>query len=493
MYLPAEVVLSALRSFTQAELHCSKKEPIAGVRLDGSPTTAGYAYLLRGSQAQDPNDPRTLICMGAPACPPARYILVDESADLLRVMSELQELYTQFPSLETRLARAAAEEGYDSLLQQAAAILGNSVTLMDNNNRVRSAVSLDNRRQPSAENAFHTLRLLRQNGDLDYVASLTEPTECRFSYFSASCIITNLFLNGKRVGRLVVVCHVTPPNAKARFVCSILADYLQRKIARDEAFGYIRADDPLYSMFYELFSGQRLAKELITDRLNALPGWQGGAFRVLAIPLRDDVVSFTYYSEELSKQFDAYSVLMNETLLCCLHTPDERSAWLLEPQLDSFLAVCEQAGGLSNVFTRIEELRERAQQATTALRFSAGERLSIYAKKMLPHILTYFPREQRHLLVHPALYRLRNFDEQHGTAYLDTLRVYLESERSLAGTAQRLYIHRNTLLYRLEKLRELVSLDLDDPALRLHLLFSFCLMADSRRRDSARNEAEAAP
>ena len=85
-------------------------------------------------------------------------------------------------------------------------------------------------------------------------------------------------------------------------------------------------------------------------------------------------------------------------------------------------------------------------------------------------------QEELRMLVHPALPQLREHDAETGSELYDTLRAYLENERSLVKTAAALCIHRNTLLYRLEKLRQLVELDLEDPELRLHLEISFRLM-----------------
>jgi hypothetical protein len=51
------------------------------------------------------------------------------------------------------------------------------------------------------------------------------------------------------------------------------------------------------------------------------------------------------------------------------------------------------------------------------------------------------------------------YDEQYETELLQTLETFLEADGNVAGTAQRLFTHRHTIYYRLERVRELTGLD----------------------------------
>src|SRR3984957_11805875 len=51
------------------------------------------------------------------------------------------------------------------------------------------------------------------------------------------------------------------------------------------------------------------------------------------------------------------------------------------------------------------------------------------------------------------------YDEQYETDLLQTLGTFLEADGNVAGTAQRLFTHRHTVYYRLERVRELTGLD----------------------------------
>jgi DNA-binding PucR family transcriptional regulator len=65
------------------------------------------------------------------------------------------------------------------------------------------------------------------------------------------------------------------------------------------------------------------------------------------------------------------------------------------------------------------------------------------------------------------LVRLREIDDTRGTAHLASLAAWLDHPGEPARAAAALHVHPNTLRYRLQRLREAVDLELDDPSVRL--------------------------
>ncbi|HAM15184.1 MAG TPA: hypothetical protein DCP91_04880 [Eggerthellaceae bacterium] len=67
---------------------------------------------------------------------------------------------------------------------------------------------------------------------------------------------------------------------------------------------------------------------------------------------------------------------------------------------------------------------------------------------------------------------LRDFDASHGTEYAKSLYTFLLHERNYVTSSASLYLHRNTLRNRIEKINEMLDVDLDDPIVRLRLIVS---------------------
>ncbi|WP_339185800.1 PucR family transcriptional regulator ligand-binding domain-containing protein [Brevibacillus sp. FSL K6-6036] len=69
--------------------------------------------------------------------------------------------------------------------------------------------------------------------------------------------------------------------------------------------------------------------------------------------------------------------------------------------------------------------------------------------------------------------KLHAHDKEHGSDFLRTLYHFLESSGNLIETSNRLYIHRNSVKYRLQRIREIIPIDLSCP--RQRFVYHLCL------------------
>lgn len=74
-----------------------------------------------------------------------------------------------------------------------------------------------------------------------------------------------------------------------------------------------------------------------------------------------------------------------------------------------------------------------------------------------------------------VLGKLIDYDKENNTNLLQTLREYLLNNCNLLKTSQVMFIHRNTLIYRLNKIKNILMIDLDSPYVRLDLLNSIVI------------------
>lgn len=68
-----------------------------------------------------------------------------------------------------------------------------------------------------------------------------------------------------------------------------------------------------------------------------------------------------------------------------------------------------------------------------------------------------------------GLDRLRKHDADSQVSYIETLKIYLECNMSIAQTAKKLILHRSSLIDRLSRIRQILGADLSDADTRLLL------------------------
>ncbi len=122
------------------------------------------------------------------------------------------------------------------------------------------------------------------------------------------------------------------------------------------------------------------------------------------------------------------------------------------------------------------------QQASLALQVGRRINPSLWIHHFNQDIALRYIMEQStkklpaYMICHEKLIALKNADAGSHTQLYRTLRCYLENHQSVTRTAEALFIHRSTLLYRLEKIRDFMKSDFSKPDELLYLLLSFHLL-----------------
>lgn len=183
---------------------------------------------------------------------------------------------------------------------------------------------------------------------------------------------------------------------------------------------------------------------------------------------------------EFERSFpDTKTLLYNGEIIILINK--KNMSELSKKELKELNKICSEHGifaGMSNCFKDILELYEFFKQALRAIELGIGERnkpsLYIYNEYYTQHVTNIFlQKESPDTFCHPKLRLLFSYDKSHETHLAETLYMYLVNERNYTLAAEAMYIHRNTMIYRIKKIKEIADIHYEDYKERQYLILSY--------------------
>lgn len=281
------------------------------------------------------------------------------------------------------------------------------------------------------------------------------------------------------VGTLHMRARAEPPASILRLTTTMIASEVERIRAPERASETAAADFLRAVLARELVDRDELvgaARELSLDLGNgasmivararpqspAEEGWRG---RVRAVAERGARAACARSIAALSER-DGISAA--EVILLVPGADEQvgaRAAEAVARELQAALSGFTFALGRSRVATDPADLPRAASEAMLAANVAEGaddERPLAFeetgAYRLLLSTMSENPGEL-HRFYAETVEPLVAYDEQYETDLLQTLGTFLELDGNVARTAQRLFTHRHTIYYRLERVRELTGLD----------------------------------
>lgn len=124
--------------------------------------------------------------------------------------------------------------------------------------------------------------------------------------------------------------------------------------------------------------------------------------------------------------------------------------------------------GISNAFSQVTDARAHYAQACAAIQYGSTytkilEDTGVYRYcEYVPMEMLDICNDHMNLICycHPAIWVLYQHDQEHGSELVETLYAYMQNCFNTARTAALLSLHKNTLLYRLGRIKEITGNDL---------------------------------
>lgn len=129
--------------------------------------------------------------------------------------------------------------------------------------------------------------------------------------------------------------------------------------------------------------------------------------------------------------------------------------------------------GVGNYYQEVEKLQDAYDEAKTALKvaevINRDSNVIFFGDLGVYKLLYNLNSKEINSFLQDTILPLLKYDEQHNTEFVETLQQYFLCNGNLKKMADNLYLHYNSVLYRIERIQEIMDLDLDDREDRLNL------------------------
>ena len=134
--------------------------------------------------------------------------------------------------------------------------------------------------------------------------------------------------------------------------------------------------------------------------------------------------------------------------------------------------------GIGNAFGGVDAIKDSVMEAKKAYRVlrscQAQQGVRYYDEIGIYRIFFDLKSEDvlRHLL-QEILGDLVAYDEKNNSEMVYTLEKYLEEDCNIAKTTEQLFLHRNTVKYRIKRIEDILGKDLKDVTVQFNLRLAF--------------------
>mgnify|MGYP001183217388 CR=1 FL=1 len=251
-----------------------------------------------------------------------------------------------------------------------------------------------------------------------------------------------------------------------------------------------RSKNYVYEPFLiDLVDGHISTKEEISDRIRAINFPFEGKYRLYYLRFEKFTSAQASYTRNNCKSiFPACKTVVYHNALILLNREDHKayrpeSEQYQAENLKKLLEICGACCGVSNVVPDLIHIRTAFLQAQAALHardlVAPEHKLWYFEEAYFWDMLDLYVNQSgigASLLYHRKLDAVIENDHATGNDNLHLLDVYLNCDRNITNTAKVMNLHRNSIIYRLDRIEQMLGGSLSDPDLRFSLLVSLKIL-----------------
>lgn len=385
-----------------------------------------------------------------------------------------------------------SDQGLQYLVDVAYEVFGNPVFVINSSYKYLAVSSAFTPNSTVMEEENHTgyiqeagIRVIREANLDEKVRSSDSPYYFNNALHDTGMLIAPIKIHNIEVGKVMLYESLKPFSDIDSMLLSRLARFVSMELQKDSFFSLNR--DVMFSYFLaDLLDNPDLNYPSVRDRLHTMGFDLKEDLYVMTIAstsYRDTNAKLEVIVRELNNILvgSLYAIYENTLVLLFSRTRETGlSAYELNA-LNTYLRSNNLCAGMSNFFTDLKTARRFYLQAKKAA--DIGRRLGepgpihYYSDAYFYHIIEICEKEEDlRFFIHPAMMKLLYHDQDRHSELLETMHCFLQTPGNPAKIAQNLHIHKNTLLYRMNKIKALTGCSLEDGDEIMSLGLSYKLM-----------------
>ena len=391
------------------------------------------------------------------------------------------------------LSSLAKAKGLESIVAVAYKVLGNPIIVSDKSWKALAIASEVKESDDVAWNEFLTngalsLEVVSANIKeklTDRIEQSETPFWCREANMKYPRLFCRVAVGARPVATVAVIEYNRPFIERDYLLLSMLSNAISAEMQKNKFLHYTRG--LLYEEFIvDLIEGRIKNTSIIEEKVKSLNLGLKKYIYFITVDIKEfDIAYFSipYMRDYLEKMISGSKALIyNDKITMVSSYNSEHEIFESDVvRLREFLKDYKLHAGLSRPFTKLEELRSHYDQSLEALdlgvHIDSSATIYAYDDYAIYHIAKVCAESSDlRQFYHPKLQYLMEYDAEHKTSFTDSLYMYLKHSRNITNTAKALHLHRNSMIYHLKRIEEILNFSLVDNEMLLHIELSFRLM-----------------